>query len=407
MINCYDKIIEFSNIKEAYLDIVNQFEENNKNISYSGLDGKNLNSYDLFSEKLLLEIQNELKKFKSIEPPIEVKIPKRNKPGQRDIYIYIIKERIKAQAVYRIIEPYFESFFSEYLYSYRSSHPHHRALKSIVKRYKKNSNEYVIIGDISNYSNVIDRKKLLNKIKKLVFDKQTEKLINLYIEAKHISGGNIKKSEGIITGLPVMILFNNLYLDEFDKIIGNQIDLYRRVGDDFILFDHKEKLENIKTEIHNILINLNIDESSQKISLQKISEDFNFLGYRFSKGVISILPQSVKNIQIHIRGKLRFNPHTSVYQKKKKLLKILFEKNSIKNYFIQLVRQYNYTNDTAQISFISEYFFKRLTIYFYGSYSPRNQRKTIQITKGIKIPSFMRYYALYHTGQFKKLNLLS
>lgn len=396
----FTRIVDINNISQAYLEIIEQFEKKNRTISYFGFDGKNIGQYDLHSEKLIHQIREELIEYKPIDPALKVVIPKRNKFGTRDIYIHSIKERVKAQAVYRIVEPIFDNFFSRFLYSYRSSHPHFKALKTIVRRYHKDQSGFMIIGDISSYSDIINPVILKKKIKQLNFDLETQKIINLYVDAQYIKKGiPISLPRGVITGLPMMVLFNNLYLDYFDKIIGNEVNLYRRIGDDFVAFDTKEKLKIIEQKMQTILKNIEIDLEFQKIKIQKVSESFDFLGYNFLNGQISILHKSIKNIQTYLRLMLRFNKNKSIEYKIKNLKKILFGAECIKYYFIQLVRQYNHANNISQAHSISDYFFKRLTIYFFGSYSSRNQRKTLEITKYIRVPSFMRYYLAYHTGK--------
>ncbi|MCB0464043.1 MAG: hypothetical protein KDC81_15195 [Flavobacteriaceae bacterium] len=402
--NTYEHIIELDNIREAYLEVVQKLEESNRTYRYRAIDGYTLSDYDFISEQLIQDIQTEIIQEKKITPALEMHIPKRNKPGTRPVYIHTIKERVKAQAIYRVIAPIFDDYFSPYLFSYRTSHPHYKAIRTIVRKYKRDPSGYMIIGDISSYSDIINPDILKQQIKKIGFEQKVNSLLDLYVDAQLIEKGIISSSpHGIITGLPITVMFNNLYLDYFDKQIGGQVALYRRVGDDFIAFDTYENLQSIHKKMVALLVNVKIQPEYQKISLQKTSEPFTFLGYLFCNGVISIPHQSIKNIQIHIRKSLAFYQFNTQQEKVTLFKKKLFQGTSLKHYFIQIIRQYNHVNDVEQIKFLSQYFYKRVVIYFFGSYSSRNHRKTKKLLKDKKIntPSLMKYYIAFHTGAYK------
>lgn len=398
--NTYHQIIDLENITQAYFEVVQKLEETNRAYRYSGVDGCSLGDYDFTSGATIKEIQVELIEEQVITPALEMHIPKRNKPGTRPVYIHTIKERIKAQAVYRVVVPIFDEYFSAYLFSYRTSHPHYKAIRTVVRKYNRDISGHMIIGDISSYSDIINPEILKQQINQIGFDIKTNNLLYLYVDSMLFQKGEIQSSpEGIITGLPITVMFNNLYLDAFDKIIGKESKLYRRVGDDFIAFDTRENLELIRRKMVDLLVGIKILPQSQKIHIQKISEPFSFLGYLFDNGKISILPQSVKNIQIRIRKQLKFYPFNRLPDKIHKLRKILYTGNSLKHYFIQIIRQYNHVNDTEQIEFLSNYFYKRLVIYLYGIYTPRTHRKTKKVLQKINLPSLMKYYLAFQTGK--------
>ncbi len=404
MDNLYEKIISEKNIQEAYLDVVARFERDSKTSTYQGVDGQSLFDYDVIISELISEIKNDLVSKKQITPALEVHIPKRTKEGTRTIYLHTVHERIRAQAVYRIVEPYFDRYFSKYLFSYRKSHPHYRAIKSVVKRYhQKRENEYVLIGDISSYSDIINPEILKEKIRQLGFDDATNELLFLYVDMPFFRKGRYQTTEaGIITGLPVTVLFNNLYLDEFDKVFGEQSDLYRRVGDDFIAFGTRTELAALQSRMQDFLRGILIKDEFQKIEIVERTELFGFLGFEFFQGTISILPISVKKIQKKLRLLLRHRELLSEQEKLKRFSEILFNgPASVRFYFIELIRHYNHVNNHEQIAWLSRYFFVRVTIFFFGKYSYRNWRKTRFLIKGLPIPSLLRYYQVFQSGKLR------
>jgi RNA-directed DNA polymerase len=398
----YQEIISRENVRKAYLAVILKFEEQSKTTTYSGFDGIKIDNYNLSSDELIDLISRELIEKKEIDPAIKMLIPKNNKPGKRTIFIHSLKERIKAQAIYQVIEPVFDGYLSDFLFSYRGSHPHYKAAASVAKRYRKNyKDDYILVGDISNYCDNIDKDILRNKIKIFNFDEDTNKLIDLFIENPYIENGVKKHLDlGLVHGEPLISLFYNIYVDDIDKSIGKNISLYRRVGDDFILIDKSlEKINQQKEFLINKLTEYKIDSTKQKIKVLKASEEpFEFLGYKFENGIISIRDRSVKKIIQRWKKQLKFYP-VDVEKKITGLKKKIFENNpSMGHDLEQIVRLYSQTTDVDQIKKISEYFFKLITVYLLGSYSDRNHRQAKVMTKDLKFPTLYENYVKVHSG---------
>jgi retron-type reverse transcriptase len=397
----YTEIICLSNISNAYNNVMKKFYEESKVIRYYGFDGKNIKSYIENSFDFIKEIQQELLDLKPIPPALIIKIPKKKKTGFREVAIHNVKERVKNQAIYQVIEPIVDKVLSKYLFSYRYSHPHYKAIKSVAKRYRKNFKEdYVLVGDITNYTDNMDRDFLKTQIENLGFDKKVNELLFLFVEKTIIRKGEIFDYDlGVVTALPTTVLFYNLYLNNMDNIMGSSSKLYRRVGDDFIIFDSLEKIEKHKQNIEQELINSKLEKQEHKIKIQKASEAFGFLGYKFENGVISILEPTIQSIKKRFRYRLRFYP-VSMGLKKKRLLKKIYTEEPLFHDFLNTINAYNQMNNVAQIKKLSDYFFTRLVIYFFGKYTEKNKRLTKQITKNIKIPSLYKQYLDFHTGKY-------
>ncbi len=400
----YDEIISQKNIETAYLSVVSQFEKKSKNSTYRGYDGLTIKNYDLHLSELINQIHKELIDFDEISPAIKMSILKSKKPGRRPIFIHTIKERVKAQAIYQIVAPIFDKHFSDYLFSHRSSHPYYEAAKSVAKRYKKFfKDDFVLIGDISDYSGNIDKNILKEKIEKIGLDKKTNKLINLFVDSCYSENG-IKKhlEKGIVHGQPLSALFDNIYINDIDNYVGKKVSLYRRVGDDFIILDKNiNKINEQKKYILEKLTEYKIPNEKQKISVAPASHAFNFLGYKFENGKISISLQSENKIKNRIKTRLKYRP-INIKSKISILKKIMFYKDPMELDFSETIKHYSQASDTEQFRRISEFFFKRLTIYFFGSYSMRNQKLTKIITEEEHIPSLFKLFIDKHRGITRK-----
>ncbi|MBD3311000.1 MAG: hypothetical protein GF349_00705 [Candidatus Magasanikbacteria bacterium] len=392
--NLFEKIVNTNNIINAYLDLVKTFDENSKSAKYRGLDGKCLNDFDFNSAEMVEEIETELKKFIPLTPALKLNIPKKS-GGDRSIFIYSVKDRIKAQAIYRIIEPIVNNMLSDYLYSYRTSHPAHKAAKSVVKRYNKHyKNDFVFCADIKDYTDNINQNILKNKIKSLYFDEKTELLLNLFIKNKFFFDKSIIiPKKGLVQGVPIIAFFANLYLDDMDKEIGKKVSLYRRVGDDFILMDKNiTKLNNLKTKICRQIENLDLHLSEKKTSIQKAEKKFIFLGYEFSDGTISINNKTTARAISRWKRKLDYKPIPTSKKLKKIKYYLYTDSDSIHHDFLQLLSSYRLVNNDKQIKKLSETFFKILTKYFFKKYSHKKQNQVKKILKSNNVPSLFKYY---------------
>lgn len=288
----YKKIISIGNLELAYIKIAADMELDGRSGRYCGWDSMKLADIEIRSLDVITEAREEMIALEKISPAVLFKIPKKSNPQKtREIYIYNLKERIKAQAIYQVLEPVFDQYFSPYLFSYRSSHSSYFAARSAVRHYKKYwDRDYVFIGDLADYSNYIQHEPLKEKINKLNLDKKIEELLFLFIDNEIVRDGQIiRPDEGLVQGVPLVALFNNLYLDDFDKYAGPRADLYKRVGDDLIIFDRNiKKLEPLQDRLLKEAKDLGLKVNLEKTKLQTADKEFTFLGYYFKEGKISL-----------------------------------------------------------------------------------------------------------------------
>lgn len=393
----FKKIVDKKNLEKAYLFLSNKMEEQGIAKRYSGWDGLRLKDIELNIESILYEISEELLNFKELEPAILINILKKNKLDSfREIYTYNLKERIKAQAIYQVLEPFFDKNLNPWLFSYRLNKPAYFAARSFVKQYKKNyEKKYVIIGDLVDYTNLINHKILKDQINNLDIDEKTKEILYLFIGNKYIKNGEILKSErGLIIGTPVTSMFANLYLNNFDKFLGPKVQFYRRVGDDFIVFDeNKEKLKDLFKIIKQEIFALDLKINEKKSIISKGKDNFNFLGYNFNNGIISLKESYCDALVKKWKQEFpRFN-NFSLERKRKILFKKFHHKQPfIANEFSNISRQKNLANNEEQLKSLSEAFFRVLTSFFFSSYSPRNRRLLTKELKNTKIKSLYKYF---------------
>jgi len=274
----------------------------------------------------------------------------------------------------------------------------------VVRRYRRHyDRDFVLLADLKNYSNYIDQDILTDKLGKSVSDKGLMEVLRLFIKNDVCKDKKIYHPKiGVVQGVPLIALFANLYLNDLDKYLGPKACFYRRVGDDLIVSDpDRKKLEELNTYLRRHLEELKLRIKEEKTRLISGTEPFNFLGYYFHDRAISLEDEFVKKTVAHWRSSLlSFKPKN----KKKHLIWLLYKKeNCLRNQLAQVVAQKILVDDEEQIKALSEKFFRLITIYFYGSYSPRRQKSLKHDLRGIKIPSLYKYYLDIHHGR-KKLS---
>lgn len=401
--NMIDKIINLVNLEKAYLEVVDRFLADRKNLNYHGLDGFFLRDYDLDSRQLLLACQRELLIGQVVDPALLIKIPKKNKPDNfRNIFIYNIKERIKAQAIYRIILPDLESRFSDRLFSYRPGRPPHLAAKQFCRNYRRVFlKSQAVVIDLKNYSEQINQSILIGQLERVFDDHKVIDLLKLFIGNQICHQGVINKLDrGLVQGVPLIALFANLYLSDLDFKYQHKINFYVRVGDDIALLDDRvDHLIKIKDEFFNDLLALDLSPNDHKIYCGPATGSYSFLGYQFNNGQISLESGFIDKIIANWKQILS-EQHLGQKQKY----------NLIKRKMDQLVTNYNYQfdklladkpqiNDYQQIRWLTDKFFIIMTKFFYQTYSPRYRRLVTKQLKRLGIKSPYQIYWQFHHGK--------
>lgn len=393
----FKQIISLKNLEAAYLKIAGDMELDGRARRYCGWDSWKLGDVEMKAPELIRLIRKEMEDLSPVAPAVLFKIPKKSNPQKmREIYIYNWKERIKAQAIYQVVEPIFDAYFSPYLFSYRASHSSYFAARSAVRHYKKYwQRDSVFIGDLTDYSNYTRHDCLKEQIAKLGLDKKVRELLFLFIGNEVIRDGAIVRPEhGLVQGVPLIALFNNLYLDAFDKYAGERADFYRRVGDDLVIFDRlPERLAPLRDYLFAEAERLGLKVNMEKSLMQPARLPFSFLGYRFHDGRISLPPNFEKALIIKWRQQFPYYRSNSEQRKRWFLKRSLHrERNNLKAQFEQLAGQKKLVSDEEQIRRLSEAFFRVLTRYFFRDYSPRTRRLLVAKLRKLGFTSIYKYF---------------
>ncbi len=278
----YDKIQRMDVLEEAW-------ETVRRNGGSPGIDGITISEIKKEGvEKLLNEIQSELKtKTHKPSPLKRIYIPKAN-GKQRPLSIPTVKDRITQTAIKIIIEPIFETQFEPYSFGFRPDKSAHDAVDEIVK-YLNFGCENVIDADITACFDNIDKSKLMEQVAKRISDGATLHLIREFLDAGIMEDSEIhSQDKGTPQGSPLSPLLANIYLDQLDKQwkasslsarYGGDAHLIR-YADDFLILTTSNP-ETAKRKLDEIMENIDLTLNTEKTRIIKAEEGFEFLGFRF------------------------------------------------------------------------------------------------------------------------------
>ena len=267
-----------------------------QNKGSAGIDGVTFEQVEKEGvEKLLTEIQQELKSGTYLPMRNRIKPISKGNGEIRNLGIPTIKDRIVQGAIKLILEPVFEADFQPGSFGYRPKRTAHQAIEQVSNAIAQEKTR-VIDVDLKSYFDTIRHDILLSKIAQRIRDDKVMHLLKLILKA------NGKK--GVPQGSVISPLLSNIYLNELDKMLEKANDVtregkythitYARWADDLIiLVDGYRRWDwlyhgvqrRIREELTRLGVEIN-EEKTKTVDLRK-GEKFGFLGFDFRKNVNS------------------------------------------------------------------------------------------------------------------------
>lgn len=195
-----------------------------------------------------------------------------NKP--RIISVAGIQDRIVHRLIYDYLVVIYDHTFDYDIWSCRKN----KGLVAAISRTrcfaKKYENIYFWRSDVRRFFESINRGHLLGIVKSKLKDEKAIWLIGEVV-------GSF--TQGISIGNLTSQIFANIYLNEFDRFVRNNLrpKAYLRYGDDFIVFDSRGRIQALKNMAEfflNTFLCLKINGKSDYIG--KITLGIKFLGCR-------------------------------------------------------------------------------------------------------------------------------
>lgn len=266
-------------------------------------------------------------------PVRRVDIPKPN-GDKRMLGIPSVIDRVIQQALVNVLEPVFDSQFSEFSYGFRKGRNAQQAVLQ-AQSYIKDGHRWVVELDLSKFFDRVNHDILMSRVAKVVEDKKILKLIRRYLNAGIMEDGIVKpRSEGVPQGGPLSPLLSNIILTELDRELEKRGHKFCRYADDCNIYVKSEEaakrvLESVTKYLEGGLkLRVNRDKSGTFRPYESV-----FLGYSFHRTRwtrIVVAEKSVKRLKAKLKVIYRQSRGTSLSTAIKKLNQIL---RGWRNYF--------------------------------------------------------------------------
>jgi len=210
-----------------------------------------------------------------------VAIPKSN-GKTRLLGIPTVADRLLQQAVCQVIEPKFESAFTQHSYGFRPNRNAHQAVRQAHKNIHEGYDHIVDI-DLKNFFDEVDHGILLQLLYSRVKCPLTLRLTRKWLRAPIVIEGRlVKRRKGVPQGSPLSPLLSNIMLHELDKELEKQGHRYVRYADDFSVYTKSKSIaRKVGNSIYLFLKNrLKLSINREKSGIRK-PVDFKILGYKF------------------------------------------------------------------------------------------------------------------------------
>ena len=179
-----------------------------------GVDGETWISYGEHLESNLKSLIERLKTNSYRAPAVRRKhIPKAGSPGEtRPLGIPTLEDKVLQRAVVMLLEPIYETDFSDCSYGFRKGRNAHQALEVLWKEAMSNGG-WILELDIRKFFDEIDHAHLMVCLKHRIRDSVVLRLIGKWLNAGVMEDGSISYPEsGSPQGVVISPLLSNSYL---------------------------------------------------------------------------------------------------------------------------------------------------------------------------------------------------
>ena len=221
------------------------------------------------------------------EPAALISIPKPDKPlERRTISLVSPDDRIVLTALNRLLEPHFERQFLPGNYAYRKGRGPRMAIQK-VEEYLKQGRTHTASGDIHNFFDNIPRAKLLDSIRKAVWEQPILQLLETYLHMGAIRDHQWQDAgRGVAQGSPLSPLLSNICLLDFDRLLARLGIAWLRYADNLLLLaDSPTRVATAFEQAERYLqseLGLSLNPESRQYRSEQ--QGFEFLGFLFHNG---------------------------------------------------------------------------------------------------------------------------
>jgi len=273
-----------------------------------GIDGETIEGFEAKKDARLAEIRMLLKERRYKPQPVRrVYIPKPD-GRQRPLGIPTIRDRVVQQTMKDLLEPIFEEIFLEGSHGYRPGKNAHGAMRK-VQGYIERGYHWILDADIQGFFDHVNHDILMDLVREKIADGRVLDLLEAFLKCGVMRDAEFEVTEeGTPQGGVISPLLANIYLNHFDRRMGEKGYLLLRYADDFLIFCKTEsEAHNAEYAAEKVLdeelkLSLNRDKTRVFDARRKKG---NFLGFTFSAKYLAPGEKSIERYKDAIRHKTR------------------------------------------------------------------------------------------------------
>jgi group II intron reverse transcriptase/maturase len=328
-------------LRRAYKSV-----KSNSGSRTAGIDSQTMEDFEEDLEGNLKDLRRSLKSQSFDPKPVRRTYIPKGDGEERPLGIPTVKDRIVQEALRMVLEPIYETDFSDYSLGFRPNRSTHDAIKAVRTNlgYATKGKPWVLDLDIKGYFENVDHGTLGKILQNRITDRKVLKLIWSFLKAGVMEDGKYRHSMlGTPQGGIVSPLLANVYLNELDQWVKEWTETdnweakqrrnggkgnwhYVRYADDFLLMTNgrKGRAEKMMERVEDFLTEeLNLTLSEEKSELIHAEDGFSFLGYDLeikteTGGVLREIPrEAIRDIKAKVREATDGNTDVSIRAKLK------------------------------------------------------------------------------------------
>ena len=223
--NLLERILDRNNLNQAYSKV-------KRNGGSAGVDGMTVEEMLPYlrehREEFLESIRSGRYKPKAVR---RVEIPKPD-GGKRMLGVPTVIDRMLQQAIVQVLQPIYETKFSDSSYGFRPKRSAQQAMKQALKYYEEGYTQVVDL-DLEKYFDTVNHGILIGMIREQIKDERVIELIRKYLKSGVMINGLISPTrERTPQGGNLSPLLSNIYLTAFDRMLESRGHKFVRYADD-------------------------------------------------------------------------------------------------------------------------------------------------------------------------------
>jgi RNA-directed DNA polymerase len=306
-----EEICERENLRKAWKRV-------RDNKGSPGVDGMTIDQMPAYLREHWPAIREKLLNGTYVPQPVRrVEIPKPD-GGVRKLGIPTVLDRLIQQAILQVLQPRWDSTFSEHSYGFRPERSAHQAVAQ-AQQYVAQSYKWVVHIDLEKFFDRVNHDLLMDRVAKRVSDKRVLKLIRAFLNAGVMENGLVSPlEEGTPQGGPLSPLLSNLVLDDLDRELERRGHRFCRYADDCNIYVRSHRAgQRVMTSITRFLttrLRLKVNESKSAVARP---EERKFLGFTLSRGEQpqrQVSPEALRRFKRRLRELTRRTRGVSLEQ---------------------------------------------------------------------------------------------